>query len=70
MNGLAAKHKFPGGVNLKFKYYLNDFLNSDYTATNFVSDLTRYKTSQLWYFSLSWQFNTAYIFKGEEARIY
>lgn len=50
--------QFPRGVNLKFKYYLNDFLNHDYANTNFVSDLTRYKTSQIWYLSLSWQFNT------------
>ncbi len=70
MPSVIAGVQFPGGVNLKFKYYLNDFLNNDYTATNFVSDLTRYKTSQVWYFSLSWQFNTAYIFKGEEARVY
>lgn len=50
--------QFPRGLNVKFKYYLNDFFNHDYTNTNFVSDLTRYKTSQMWYLSLSWQFNT------------
>ena len=70
MPSLIAGVQFPGGVNLKFKYYINDFLNHDYTDTNFVSDLTRYKTSQVWYLSLSWQFNTAYVFKGDEARIY
>ncbi len=62
--------QFPGGINLKFKYYLNDFLNHDYKNQNFVSDLTRYKTSQVWYLSLSWQFNTAYLTKwgdGETA---
>jgi hypothetical protein len=53
--------QFPGGINLKFKYYLNDFLNHDYVNKNFVSDLTRYKKSQVWYLSLSWQFNTAYL---------
>lgn len=58
--------QFPGGVNLKFKYYLNDFLNHDYKNQNFVSDLTRYKTSQVWYISLSWQFNTAYLKKWGE----
>lgn len=60
--------QFPGGINIKFKYYLSDFLNHDYESSNtndayHVSDLTRYKTSQTFYISLSWQFNTAYITK-------
>lgn len=62
--------QFPGGINIKFKYYLTDFLNNTYsrasTDGNFeVGDLTRYKTSQVFYISLSWQFNTAYITKKE-----
>ena len=57
--------QLPRGANVKFKYYLNDFLNHDYTDKHFVSDLTRYKSSQMWYVSLSWQINTAYIFRGE-----
>ncbi|MBA7529809.1 hypothetical protein ES705_22008 [subsurface metagenome] len=62
--------QLPGGINIKFKYYLTDFLNHNYSRTssggNFeVGDLTRYKTSQVFYFSLSWQFNTAYITKRE-----
>lgn len=59
---VIAGVQFPGGVNLKFKYYLTDFLDHSSTNTNFISDLTRYKTSQVWYLSLSWQFNTAYLF--------
>lgn len=55
--------QFPQGINLKFKYYMNDFLNHDYANTNFVSDLTRYKTSQVWYLSLSYQINTYEILK-------
>jgi len=59
--------QFPGGVNIKFKYYLTDFLNNDYKVSNnsqdgstfSVSDLTRYESSQLFYFSLCWQFNTS-----------
>jgi hypothetical protein len=64
---LFAGVQFPGGVNLKFKYYLTDFLNTDYKiSTNSqegapfsVSDQTRYKSSQVFYFSLCWQFNTS-----------
>lgn len=50
--------QMPGGVNVKFKYYLQDFLNHDYTSSSKVSDLTRYQTSQIMYVSVSWQFNT------------
>jgi hypothetical protein len=59
--------QFPGGVNLKFKYYLTDFLNTDYQvsgnshdgSTFSISDQSRYKSSQLAYFSLCWQFDTS-----------
>lgn len=55
--------QFPGGFNLKFKYYMNNFLNNNYKNKNQISNLERYKTSQVWYISLSWQFNTAYLTK-------
>lgn len=63
--------QMPGGINIKFKWYLNDFLDhksdagNSNTTTYSVSDLTRYKTSQVFYFSLSWQFNSAYITQKE-----
>lgn len=62
--------QLPRGIHVKFKYYLTDFLNHSYSRTNTtgtfeVGDLTRYKTSQVFYFSLCWQFNTAYITKKE-----
>jgi len=61
--------QLPGGVNIKFKYYLNDFLNNNFTKgdNTFVgqpyniSDLTRYKKSQVFYISLSWQINNKVI---------
>jgi hypothetical protein len=64
---LFAGIQFPRGFNIKFKYYLQDFLNHDYKisgnsneGTTFnISDLTRYKQSQVFYFSLCWQFNTS-----------
>jgi hypothetical protein len=59
--------QFPGGFNVRFKYYLTDFLNTDYKVSSNsqeggsfnLSDLTRYKESQVFYVSLCWQFNTA-----------
>jgi hypothetical protein len=53
--------QFPGGVNLKFKYYLGDFLNLDYVGNDLgntnvaFSDFTK---QNLFYISLSWQFRT------------
>jgi hypothetical protein len=62
--------QLPGGVNIKFKYYLTDFLNTDYKVSSNtqegssfdLSDLSRYKESQLFYVSVCWQFNTADLF--------
>ncbi len=58
--------QFPGGFNLKFTYYLTDFLHNNYAfpnnnqpGSNFnISDQTRYEKSQLLMFSLSWQMKT------------
>lgn len=56
--------QFPKGVNLKFKYYLEDFLNHEYTTSGetfnkVVSDLSKYKSSQMMYISLSFMFNSS-----------
>ena len=64
--------QFPGGFNVRFKYYLKDFLNNDYKVSSNsqegvtfdLSDLTRYKESQVFYFSLCWQFNTSVFWEG------
>jgi hypothetical protein len=65
--------QFPGGVNLKFKYYLENFLNQNYddytNATNrahVVSDLTKYEQSNLYYISLSFHFKTAKLMQQME----
>lgn len=61
--------QLPGGFHVKFKYYLDDFLDNTFGrqsgSTYSVSDLTRYESTQVFYFSLSWQFNTAYITKKD-----
>jgi len=57
--------QFPYGLNLKFKYYLNDFLNSGFKgngnamggATFDISDQSRYQESKMFYVSLCWQFS-------------
>ena len=62
--------QLPGGFHVEFKYYLNDFLDNSYKVSQNgnqfnVSDLTRYKTSQVYYISISWQFNSEYITKKD-----
>ena len=59
--------QFPYGLNVKFKYYLTDFLNHDYKGNGNavggspydVSDQSRYEQSNMFYFSICWQFNDA-----------
>jgi hypothetical protein len=67
--------QLPKGVNIKFKYYLENFLNQDYkgytanSTTNqdqIVSDLTRYESSNIYYISLSFHFKTAKLIKQLE----
>lgn len=55
--------QLPKGFNLQFRYYLTDFLNHDYKNKNQVSDLRRYESSNIMYFSASWQIDTEKIYK-------
>ncbi|TRX70736.1 outer membrane beta-barrel protein [Carboxylicivirga sp. M1479] len=51
--------QLPRGLNVKFKYYLDDFLNTDYKkGDNPRNDYSRYGKTQMFYVSLSWQFDT------------
>lgn len=50
--------QFPYGLNVKFKYYLNDFLNHDYQGTGENAeyyDYTAFEKTQVWYISVSFQ---------------
>ena len=66
--------QLPGGVNIRFKYYLKNFLNTDYTVSSNsqegctfnLSDLSRYEESQIWYISVCWQFNTSLLFENKK----
>jgi len=53
--------QFPGGINLKLKYYLDDFLNTGYVGRDLGIDnvsFARYTKQEMFYFSVSWQFRT------------
>jgi len=57
--------QFPGGLNLKFKYYLDDFLNTDFRGRDFGEDVDyrQFDTSGVWYISMSLMLNRRQISK-------
>ena len=58
--------QFPGGFNIKYKYYLDHFLNSGYVGTDLGNQNTSfsdYKAIQMHYISVCWQFRTDQISK-------
>lgn len=52
--------QFPGGIQVKYKYYPGDFLNHSYRSNDPIEDLSNYTTSPLHYVSLCWQFMPSY----------
>lgn len=66
--------QFPKGLNVNFKYYLDDFLNNDFKkGDNPRNDYSRYGNTQMFYVSVCWQFNTKdfkKVFEGESNRGY
>lgn len=66
MPSIFAGVQLPGGFNIKFKYYLQDFLDNDYSKGRNnepgqpynISDLTRYNQSTVYYISISWQIDS------------
>jgi len=55
-----AGFQFPGGINLKFKYYPNNFLNTDFRGNDFGApvDYSDYSKTRLFYFALSFNFKS------------
>jgi hypothetical protein len=47
--------QFPAGLNLKFKYYLEDFLNPGFSGTDFgeAVDYSLFDSSRIWYIAFS-----------------
>ena len=71
MPSYYAGIQFPGGANVKFRYYSKDFFDHTYgnqAASNrgdVISDLTKYAKSAMIYVSLSYQINTQKAIHGE-----
>jgi len=56
-----AGMQFPGGINVKVKYYLGDFLNKSYRGRDLgVDDVSfaGFTRQEMFYLSVSWQFRT------------
>jgi hypothetical protein len=51
--------QFPGGINLKFKYYPENFLNTGFKGKDFGKpvDYSDFNKTRLFYFSLSFNFS-------------
>ncbi len=52
--------QFPQGFRLKFRYYMNDFLNSDFTGTDFneyAVDYSQFESTGIWTISLAFFLN-------------
>lgn len=45
--------QFPAGIQLKFRYYLANFLDNGYQGSGLYSDYTRFDKTRVWYISLS-----------------
>lgn len=62
---LFAGMQFPGGVNLKFRYYMKDFLNTDFRGTDFGQDVdySQFKSTGIWYISVGFMLNNKQIKK-------
>lgn len=53
--------QFPGGFNIKYKYYLDHFLNSSYTGSDLGDQnvsFSDYTNIKMHYISICWQFRT------------
>ena len=60
--------QFPGGFNLKFKYYMDDFLNQDFIGQDFGQDVdySQFESTGIWYISFSTMIKWSRIRKGYE----
>jgi hypothetical protein len=61
---LFAGIQLPKGLNVKFKYYPQNFFNHGTSNSNYISDLTRYEKTEVWMLAFSYQFNSAYLIPG------
>lgn len=67
---LFAGIQFPGGINLKLKYYMQDFLNTDFRGVDFGQDVdySQFQSSGIWYISVAVMLNKKQLQKMMETQ--
>ncbi|MEN8201509.1 MAG: hypothetical protein ABFS28_02870 [Bacteroidota bacterium] len=62
---LFAGVQFPQGFRLKFKYYMDDFLNTSFTGKDFGQevDYSQFESTGMWYVSLAFFINKKHLEK-------
>jgi hypothetical protein len=62
---LFAGIQFPQGFRLKFKYYMDDFLNTSFTGVDFGEqvDYSQFESTGMWYISVAFFINRKQIEK-------
>jgi len=62
---LFAGMQFPGGFNLKFRYYMKDFLDTSFQGEDFgqAVDYSQFKSTGIWYISIGIMLNNKQIKK-------
>jgi hypothetical protein len=65
---LFAGFQFPAGLQLKFRYYLDNYLNNKYQSTEAgeYSDYTHFSKTQVWYISVSFMIRNNHIRKADD----
>jgi hypothetical protein len=60
---LFAGVQFPQGFRLKFKYYMDDFLNTSFTGEDFgqAVDYSQFQSTGVWYVSLAFFINKKHL---------
>lgn len=48
-----AGFQFPGGIQIKIRYYLENFLNPEFNGGDIYNDYTTFNKTQVWYISMS-----------------
>jgi hypothetical protein len=66
---LFAGVQFPQGFRLKFKYYMDDFINTSFSGVDFGQevDYSQFEKSRMWYISLAFFINKKHMQKLKES---
>lgn len=69
---LFAGVQFPYGFRLKVKYYMNDFLNTSFTGSDFGQevDYSQFESTGMWYISMAFFINKKDLQKIKEGTFY